>query len=95
MSSSALAIDMIVVAAGETRLAAYVEQTFPEEASLGRYTADNAADWLDVDKFTRWLTQPVPQKTAQSSGASHNTTSSCAGRISEESNQSHASSRKR
>ncbi|KAJ6595649.1 hypothetical protein DFH09DRAFT_1357575 [Mycena vulgaris] len=59
MSSPSLSIDMIIVAAGEMRLAAYIKQTFPPEvARRGHYTVDNAADWLDVDKFARWLSQP-------------------------------------
>ncbi|KAJ7742695.1 hypothetical protein DFH07DRAFT_38839 [Mycena maculata] len=65
MRSAALT-DMIVMAAGETRLAAYIQQTFPPEIlSLGHYTAGNAAEWLDVDGFTRWLNQPT-NKSAQS-----------------------------
>ncbi|KAJ6588745.1 hypothetical protein B0H19DRAFT_1248358 [Mycena capillaripes] len=71
MSSSALVIDMIVVAAGETRLAAYVEQTFsPEVARLGHYTADNAVDWLDVDGFMRFLDQPTQNSSESNATAS-------------------------
>ncbi|KAJ6473580.1 hypothetical protein C8R47DRAFT_1199649 [Mycena vitilis] len=87
MNSSAWAIDMIVVAAGETRLAAYVEQTFPEVAGLGYYTAENAVDWLDLDAFTRFLAQPLAQKNSQSTTL-QNATPICAVRPSEQSRQS-------
>ncbi|KAJ7126152.1 hypothetical protein C8R44DRAFT_980006 [Mycena epipterygia] len=74
MNNATLGIDMIVMAAGEARLAAYIEQTFPPQvANLGHYTVDNAADWLDVDDFTRWLSKPQRSSPAT---ALRNTTSS-------------------
>ncbi|KAJ7485524.1 hypothetical protein FB451DRAFT_1230146 [Mycena latifolia] len=61
MNNSAALIDMAVVAAGPTRLAAYIEQKFtPEEIQRGQYTIQNTANWLDVDDFTRWLNPPTP-----------------------------------
>ncbi|KAK7039575.1 hypothetical protein R3P38DRAFT_2900490 [Favolaschia claudopus] len=56
MNHGAVAIDMLVLAAGETRLAEYIRQTFPDAPST-QYTAENAADWLDRDEFTRWLSE--------------------------------------
>ncbi|KAF7360466.1 hypothetical protein MVEN_00777200 [Mycena venus] len=83
MGSAALAIDMIVVAAGETRLVEYVKQTFPPEvATLGNHTVDNAADWLDVDRFTRWLSQTATQRSPQSATL-HDATSPHVVRVSE------------
>ncbi|KAF8190415.1 hypothetical protein K438DRAFT_1763400 [Mycena galopus ATCC 62051] len=93
MNSAALAIDLIILAAGETRLVEYVKQTFPPEVeNLGYYRVDNAADWLDVDGFTRWLSQTAPQNGYQSGGAFLDATSP---RSSEESRQSYAPSQRR
>ncbi|KAJ7185492.1 hypothetical protein C8R46DRAFT_380445 [Mycena filopes] len=93
MRNSALEIDMYVVVAGESRLTAYLEQTFPEEARLGLYTTKNAPEWLDLGAFQDW----VAQKSSQSSDASHDATSTTSHprRQSEESlQQSQASSQK-
>ncbi|KAJ6495298.1 hypothetical protein C8R45DRAFT_1094946 [Mycena sanguinolenta] len=89
MNNASLAIDMLVIAVGETRLVEYVRQTFPPEIeNLESYSVENAAEWLDVDKFTRWLTgESVPQ--------SFDATSSRAVRRSGESQRSDASGRRR
>ncbi|KAJ7923825.1 hypothetical protein B0H13DRAFT_2316176 [Mycena leptocephala] len=60
-------ITRIVAAAGEERLAAYIDQTFPPElVSLGYHTVENAATWLDIDQFMRWLSRTI-QSAASSS----------------------------
>ncbi|KAJ7850344.1 hypothetical protein B0H13DRAFT_1905751 [Mycena leptocephala] len=60
-------ITRIVAAAGEERLAAYIDQIFPPElVSLGYHTVENAATWLDIEQFMRWLSRTI-QSAASSS----------------------------
>ncbi|KAJ7131025.1 hypothetical protein C8R44DRAFT_904076 [Mycena epipterygia] len=60
----AVLLSKIVAAAGPQRLQAYIEQIFePELVAIGYYTAENAENWLDIDKFMRWLGQHA-QKTS-------------------------------
>ncbi|KAJ7142783.1 hypothetical protein C8R44DRAFT_726114 [Mycena epipterygia] len=60
----AILLSKIVAAAGPQRLQAYIEQIFePELVAIGYYTAENAENWLDIDKFMRWLGQHA-QKTS-------------------------------
>ncbi|CAK5274687.1 unnamed protein product [Mycena citricolor] len=60
MPSPTLAVDMIVLAAGQARLSAYIQQTFSKEiCETGTFTIANAVEWLDVHDFTRWLGRGV------------------------------------
>ncbi|KAJ7491316.1 hypothetical protein B0H11DRAFT_1911939 [Mycena galericulata] len=46
----------IVAAAGKDRLREYIEEIFdPALIELGYYTEENAEQWLDINKFMRWL----------------------------------------
>ncbi|KAJ7164603.1 hypothetical protein C8R43DRAFT_946418 [Mycena crocata] len=51
-------IAAIVAAVGEQCLREYTNQIFePGLVALGYYTAENADNWLDIDKFMCWLGQ--------------------------------------
>ncbi|KAJ6513998.1 hypothetical protein DFH09DRAFT_1374151 [Mycena vulgaris] len=70
--TAAQKINQIVAAAGEEHLAAYIKQTFPPPlVALGYYTVENAVNWLDFDKFMRWLSHAI-QTTAASASINTN-----------------------
>ncbi|KAJ6564996.1 hypothetical protein DFH09DRAFT_1363963 [Mycena vulgaris] len=70
--TAAQKINQIVAAAGEEHLAAYIKQKFPPPlVAPGCYTVENAVNWLDFDKFMRWLSHAI-QTTAASASINTN-----------------------
>ncbi|KAJ7501948.1 hypothetical protein B0H11DRAFT_1907862 [Mycena galericulata] len=56
----------IVAAAGKDRLREYIEEIFdPALIELGYYTEENAEQWLDINKFMRWLSLQAQKSPAR------------------------------
>ncbi|KAK7019126.1 hypothetical protein R3P38DRAFT_2715272 [Favolaschia claudopus] len=57
-SATADKIRQIVAAAGEDQVSRYIHETFPPPlVAIGYYSAENAPNWLDIDKFMGWLSR--------------------------------------